>query len=113
MFFSLRNTFRRGRSGVPDNLGADSLMALQTLSVGIGSFNHYRHTSLLLGAGLTDLAADDFVDILDALALIRLGRTLLADFRGELADLLLVGAGDDDLVGGGNIDGDAVDLGDD
>ena len=44
---------------------------------------------------------------------VSVGRTLLADFRRELAHLLLVGAGNDHLVGRGNINGDAVDLGND
>ena len=51
------------------------------------------------------------INILDALALVRLGGTLLANFRCKLADLLLVGTGDNDLVGRGNLDGDTVDLG--
>ena len=37
----------------------------------------------------TDLAADDFIDILDALALVRLGRSLAADLCGKLSDFLL------------------------
>ena len=48
--------------------------------------------------------------ILDALALVRLRRSLAADLSSELADLLLVDAADDDLVLGRNVDGDAVDL---
>src|SRR5699024_3577858 len=50
------------------------------------------------------------VGILDALALIRLRRTLLSHFGGKLAHLLLVAAVNDDLVGAGNLNGDAGDL---
>src|SRR5699024_12792479 len=71
----------------------------------------FQHASLLLRAGLTDLAADDLVRILDALALIRLGGPLLAVLGGEMTDLLLVAADDDELVGGGDLGGDAVHLG--
>jgi hypothetical protein len=37
-----------------------------------------------------------FVGVLDALALVGFGRSLLADFSGKLADLLLVDTLDDE-----------------
>src|SRR4029077_16365849 len=45
---------------------------------------------------LAFLAANDFVVVLDALALIGLGRAIGADLRGDLADSLPVGAADRD-----------------
>ena len=51
-----------------------------------------------------------FVSILDALALVRLRRSLLTNFSCKLADLLLIRTRDDDLVGTLNSDGDAVNL---
>src|SRR5215470_3621137 len=42
---------------------------------------------------LAFLAPDGLGRILDALALVRLGRTQAADFGGDLADLLAIGAG--------------------
>lgn len=74
--------------------------------------NHFYLTPNLLFTltGLAFLAANNLINVLDALALVRLRRSLLADFRCELADLLLVDAADDDLVLGRNVDGDAVDL---
>jgi hypothetical protein len=50
------------------------------------------------------------VNILDSLTLIRLRRTLLANFSCELSNLLLIGTGNDDAVGTGNLNGDSVDL---
>src|SRR5262249_2409006 len=46
---------------------------------------------------LAFLAEDVFARIFDALALVGLGRPEVADFRGDLPDLLLVDTGDDDL----------------
>src|SRR5690606_5494449 len=53
------------------------------------------------------LADDVFAGVLDALALVRLRRTEAADLGCNLADLLLVGAGDHDLGLGRGGDGDA------
>ena len=53
-------------------------------------------------AGLAFLAANDLSGIFDALALVRLGGPLAADFCCHLADLLVVDAGDNDLVSGGS-----------
>ena len=54
--------------------------------------------------------ANDLSRILDTLALIGFRRSLGSDVGGELADLLLVNAVDDHLVGSRNLDGDAIDL---
>ena len=48
-------------------------------------------------AGLAFLAADDLVAVLDALALVRLGRPELADAGGGHAHQVLVGPADRDL----------------
>src|SRR5690606_29016689 len=58
-------------------------------------------SSLLL---LAFLAEDEFPGILDALALIGLGATILADLGGGLPDLLLVGTRHHDLRGLGRDD---------
>src|SRR5690554_548702 len=54
------------------------------------------------------LADDVLAGVLHALALVGLRRSVPADLRGDLADLLLVGAGDQDLGLGRRGDGDAV-----
>src|ERR1051326_1369702 len=45
---------------------------------------------------LAFLAADKFVAVLNPLALVGLGRAETADFRGDLADPLTIGAGNGD-----------------
>src|SRR3954470_16223304 len=55
--------------------------------------------SVLLACCLTRLAADHFVGVLDAFALVRIGLAQRADFGGGLSDLLLVDAGDGDVIG--------------
>src|SRR3990172_889220 len=45
---------------------------------------------------LAFLADDVFLDVLDTLALVRLGRPVGAELRRHLTDLLLVGAADQD-----------------
>ena len=65
----------------------------------------------LLSAGLAFFAADDFVVVLDALALVGFGRTLATNFCCKLADLLLVDTFDHNVVGIGNIDLDVLGLG--
>src|SRR5699024_4387019 len=96
------------------DLCAYALVALQTRLVGILLRNHLNSpllSLLLLRAGLAFLAADVLVGVTDALALVGFRRTLLADFRSKLADLLLVRTGDDDRVRIRNVDRDAVGLG--
>ena len=87
------------------DLSTHSGVALLSCFLAVRSVNHnfsLLNLNLLTAlAGLAFLAADMLINILDALALVRLGRTLLADFRRELAHLLLVGTGDNDLVGAG------------
>src|SRR5258707_12767052 len=56
---------------------------------------------------LSDLPADVLALVADALALVRLGRAHLADLGGDLSDLLLVDALDDDLVRRGDLERDA------
>ena len=53
---------------------------------------------------------EDFIGVLDALALVGFRRSLGSDVGSKLANLLLVDAVDDDLVGSRNLNGDAVDL---
>src|SRR5579875_4163172 len=57
--------------------------------------------------GFAFLAADLFVFVADALALVRFGRSDVPYLGGKLADLLLVGALDDNRGRVGHIDGDA------
>src|SRR6266576_5764724 len=57
---------------------------------------------------LAFLAEDVFARVLDALALVGFGLSESADFGGDVADLLLVDAGDDDLGRLGHRDGDAL-----
>ncbi len=62
----------------------------------------------LLLSGLAELAADVLANVVDTLALVRLGRTLRTDLSGDLADLLLVDALDVDVGVVGNLEGDAL-----
>src|SRR5699024_9451361 len=55
-------------------------------------------TLFLALAGFAFLVLDDLALVADALALVRLGRLLGADFGGKLADLLLVDAGNGEVV---------------
>ncbi len=59
--------------------------------------SHFASSLLLLAF----FADDPFFSVLDAFALVGLGTTVFADFRGNLTDLLLVDAGNDDSVGFG------------
>ena len=92
------------------DLAANSLVAAQSGYVLICLTNHFYLTPNLLFTltGLAFLAANNLINVLDALALVRLRRSLLADFRCELADLLLVDTIDDDLVRSRNFDLDLV-----
>src|SRR5271166_345859 len=98
--------------------------ALRLFTVAISSLadpelrsGHYMYVSSLLLttcargasrlAGLAEFAAHALALVTDALALVRLGRPYGADLRGELADLLLVRAADDDLVRALDLDVDA------
>src|SRR5699024_9974784 len=68
------------------DLATDTHMASAAHSLLIDVTNHFGTPPLLLATGLTNLAADDLIGILDALALVRLGGTLATDFCGKLAD---------------------------
>src|SRR5512146_1504601 len=87
-----RNTDSRARPLVP----AASLTLRRTDAVlrAVRSVNLDIARPLLL---LPFLAEDVLVGVLDALALVGLGRTESADFGGHVPDLLLVDAGDHDL----------------
>src|ERR1043165_393751 len=69
----------------------------------VGSFRFSCPSKLgnhLLGAGtgelLAELLLDDFADVTDTLTLVGFRLAKLADFRGQLADGLLIRAGDVD-----------------
>ena len=96
-----------GSLGGTGDLAAYSLMALDALASGIGLLIIQAHLRLL-GAGLAFFAADRLVVVLDALALVRLGRSLTTDFGCKLADLLLVDTLDDDVVCVGDVDLDVL-----
>src|SRR5689334_4755456 len=85
-----RYTARRGRSAEPVTFArtrrclrrrACCLVLIAMVSLG----------------SLSDLADDVLAGVANALALVRLGRAPLADLGGDLADLLLARAADDDL----------------
>ena len=61
----------------------------------------------LLLSGLTELTTDVLANVVDTLALVRLGGALAADLRGNLADLLLVDALNVDVRVIGHLEGDA------
>src|SRR2546423_5682733 len=90
-----RKTARRGRSTVPTTLPRTRRCrrALDSLTVRLGT--------------LANLPPDVLALVADALALVGLGRTNLANLRSGLTDLLLVGALDDHLCRGGNLERDA------
>src|ERR1019366_678732 len=90
-----RNTVSRARPLVP----AASLTLRRTVAVrrAVRSLNldiARPSTSSLL---LAFLAEDVFANVFHALAFVRLGRTEAADLGGDVADFLLVDAGDHDL----------------
>ena len=94
------------------DLSSNSHVSLESCLVAVRLFHHINSLLYLLLAltGLAFLADDILADITDALALIRLRRTLGAYFGSELTYGLLVVTADDDLARGGNINGDAVAL---
>ena len=67
-----------------------------------------RVSRLRLLGGLTQLAADVLANVVDTLALVRLGRTMAADLSGDLTDLLLVDTLDVHVGVVGNLEGDAL-----
>src|SRR5882762_932268 len=89
MWFRLRYTDRRGRSVLPDTLNR-----MRALRFSRRSLFFWMVDSLmaLSRPRLALLAADGFLGVLDALALVRLGRPHLADLRGGEPHQVLVGA---------------------
>src|SRR6185369_11480315 len=85
-----RNTVKRGRSAEPlIFLRIDALRRSLELSLVL---------AMLRSSRLADLTLDHFFEIFDAFALVGLGRTNRADFRGGLAEQLAIDAGEDDHV---------------
>src|SRR5688572_7362257 len=89
MYFALRNTDRRGRSGPPAILSRMRWGRLRR-SASRERFVVIRLASDL--AGLAGLAEDLFAGVPDPLALVGLRLALRADVGRGLADKLLVGA---------------------
>src|ERR1043165_7173374 len=95
MWFRLRKTFSRGRLVVPLRLTRMRRWR-RALAARVSSGLNVR--LLLLGAGLASLASDHFFGVLDAFALVRLGRPYPAHLGGDFANQLFIGTGDDDRV---------------
>src|SRR5687768_5173981 len=102
MWFKLRYTVRRGRSAVPDTLRRirlwrrvrPSSLALPFMAPWLRSGRSpCGGLRRLPAGGLARLAADVLARVLDSLPLVRLGRTVAADVRGDLPDQPLVEAG--------------------
>src|SRR5947207_14586939 len=91
------DVFRRAEDGKPRTAaGGAAHVAPHLRRPPHGPITDCRHrtpSSLLLAF----LAEDVLARVLDPLALVRLGLAECADFRGHVADLLPVDAGDDDL----------------
>src|ERR1051325_5557470 len=99
MLLRLRNTARRGRSLVPRTfrrIRSRIRPRASTLCLA---------RSMLLACCLSGLPPNDFVRVLDALALVGIGLAEAADLGRNLSDFLLVDAGDGDVTGLG-VDGD-------
>src|SRR5512138_625542 len=104
MCLRLRKTARRGRAGSPSTRRRIRSWRLvraapRLAMVVIGRWSSAAPSLLLAAdlAGLAGLAADLLAGIANALALVRLGLAGRADFRGHLADELLVDADDRQL----------------
>src|SRR5699024_1587574 len=102
-------------SGGAADLAANAAMTTKTGFVLVDLLNHCLSllTLFLALAGFAFLVLDDLALVADALALVRLGGLLGADFSGKLADLLLVDAGNGEVVGVLPLDLDVVGVGDD
>src|SRR5919198_4214210 len=87
----LRNTARRGRSGVPSTRRRIRKCRRWRASRGVKRAMALL-ASLALAGGLAGLAADALAEVADALALVRLGRPQAAYVGRELPDRLLVDA---------------------
>src|SRR5690349_25129374 len=105
MWLRLRNTDRRGRSVVPANLTRTRRCRLARAFLRSNVFNTGLLGSL---AGLAGLAADALAAVHHALALVRLGRTQLAQLGRDLADVFLGDPGHREVRGIGDVDADAL-----
>src|SRR5512140_1286622 len=84
-----RNTVRRGRSGVPF-----TFCRIRMLRRSLASRLVFMGSPLArAGAGLADLATDRLLDVLHTLALVGLGRPLVADDGRQLSQHLAIDAG--------------------
>src|SRR4051812_15545113 len=90
MCLSERNTTRRGRAWVPDRVLRTRTWRRSRFADAVVAF------AILLASRLAGLPANDFARVLDALALVRLGRTQVAQLGRDLPHFLLVGAVDHD-----------------
>src|SRR6516225_9505897 len=109
MCLELRNTVKRGRSGVPTIVlrtcrRRRSRRRCLTFCASIGTFQLLQSRllsgslfALLRSTGkrLALLAANLFILVANALALVRFRLANFAHFRGELPDLLFVGSAND------------------
>src|SRR5215510_1434069 len=101
MWRALRNTASRGRSEVPSTrlrsercrFFRPSFLKLTSTSMFAFLYLAATAAATARGTGLADLLLDHFLDVLDALALVRLGGPQLADLGGRLTDEVAVGAG--------------------
>lgn len=96
-----------GPCGCADDMPAGTVMTCLALCILIKLTNHTA-ILLLLFTGLTFLADDDFIVILDTLALVGFRLTNRADVCCDLTDFLLVDALNRDTVGSGNVESNAV-----
>src|SRR5262245_61205824 len=93
MCLAERNTDRRGRSGVPFTFfRIDSLRRSRASSL------DFAMMISLCRAGLADLLLDHFLDVLDALPLVRLGGTDRANLGRGLAEELAIDSAQDHQV---------------
>src|SRR5699024_985432 len=87
-----------GTLGGAADLAADTAVTAKTSFVLISLIDHNVSPLLLFAlAGFAFRADDILANIADALALVRLGRALAADFGGKLADFLLVDTDDAEM----------------
>src|SRR6476659_1320112 len=101
MCLALRKMARRGRSAVPSTRLRSELcrfLRASFLYLMLVSMIYLAAASATRRAGLADLALDVFLDVLDALALVRLGGAQLAHLGGRLAQQIAIGARERDAV---------------
>src|SRR6185436_15803228 len=102
MCLALRNTTRRGRSGVPvirlrsDRWRFLRVSSLLFLAIVLSVRLSAAASATTGGSGLAGLLLDHFLGVLHALALVRLGGAQLADLGRGLAQHVPVGRGEDD-----------------